>query len=69
LPQSTSPLAFAAGRRAAVDMDRKAAADAPCSNRSISPADSSKPAARRSSGRMGQTEKLFMRALTPAAPD
>jgi len=52
-------LAFAADRRAAVNMDRKAAApaaDAPCSNRSISPAHSSKPAARCCSGRMGQTD-------------
>jgi len=54
--------AFAADRRAAVDMDRKAAApaaDAPCSNRSISPArraHSSKPAARCCSGQMGQTD-------------
>jgi len=44
-------LAFAADRRAAVDMDRQEAspaADAPCSNRSISPArgaHSSKPPA------------------------
>jgi len=41
-------LAFAAERRAAVDIDRKAAApaaDAPCSNRSMSPAHSSKSAA------------------------
>ena len=41
-------LAFAADRRAAVDIDRKAAApaaDAPCSNRSMSPAHSSKSAA------------------------
>ena len=49
-------LAFAADRRATVDMDRKAAAsavDAPCSNRSMSPAcgaHSSKPAARRDCG-------------------
>jgi len=44
----TTLLAFAAERRAAVDVDRKAAADAPCSNRSISTvrrAHSSKPAA------------------------
>jgi len=37
---ATALLAFAAERRAAVDMDRKAAtpaADAPCSNRSTSP--------------------------------
>jgi len=49
-------LAFAADRRAAVDMDRKAAApaaDTPCSSRSISSAcgtHSSKPAARRGCG-------------------
>ena len=50
-------LAFATDRRAAVDVDRKAAApaaaDAPCSNRSISLArglHGSKPAARRSCG-------------------
>jgi len=49
-------LAFAADRRAAVDMDRKAAApaaDTPCSNRSMSAArwaHSSKPAARRGCG-------------------
>ena len=55
-------VAFAAERRAAVDIDRKAAApaaDAPCSNRSISPArraHSSKPAARCCSRRMGETD-------------
>ena len=49
-------LAFADDRRAAVDMDRKTTApvaDAPCSNRSTSPArgnHSSKPAAHRSCG-------------------
>jgi len=53
---NTTLLAFAAERRAAVDVDRKAAApaaDAPCSNQSISPvrgAHSSKPAARRGCG-------------------
>jgi len=53
-------LAFAADRRAAAAMDPKAAnpaADAPCSNRSISPASashSSKPAAR--FGRGGMTD-------------
>jgi len=53
---NTTLLAFAADRRAAVDMDRKAAApaaEAPCSNRSISAArwaHSSKPAARHGCG-------------------
>ena len=68
-------LAFAADRRAAVDMDRKAvapAADAPCSNRSISPArgaHSSKPAAHCCSGRqMKQTDgRTPYRYRDPAA--
>ena len=56
---------FLRARRAAADMDREAAAsaaDAPCSNRSISPArgaHSSKPAARCCSGRStGRTDGL-----------
>ena len=62
---NTTLLAFAAERRAAVDVDRKAAApaaDAPCSNQSISPvrwAHSSKPAAPRGCGAIwdGQTDR------------
>ena len=59
---NTTLLAFAADRRAAVDMDRKAtapAADVPCSNRLMSPArwvHSSKLAERCCSKRMGRTD-------------
>ena len=65
LADNVTLLAFAATRRAAADMDRKAAApaaDAPCSNRSTSPTHSSKPAAAACDGRMlewtdGQTDR------------
>ena len=52
-------LTFAAERRAAVDVDRQAAApaaDAPCSNRSISPASAPKPAAEAQDGTDRQTD-------------
>jgi len=61
---NVTQLAFAADRRAAVDVDRKVAvpaAEAPCSNRSTLPARgtySSKPAAAACSSRMtGQTDR------------